>query len=142
MLVSIMLVGKFVSNNGVLEYGVRARVLYGKLQGFLWFRVQGFLWKTIGNHGKRLSQRIPTGSLFSYCSLTGISENFRRPPGVHGRMQSRNPVHPVSITRFPSFRTQTLENLSVDSVNKWIPEQPRPWRKSCERESCYADRAP
>ena len=27
-------------------------------------------------------------------------------------------VHPVSITRFPSFRTQTLESLSVDSVNK------------------------
>ena len=22
-------------------------------------------------------------------------------------------------------------------MNKWIPEQPRPWRKSCERESCY-----
>ena len=39
-------------------------------------------------------------------------------------------VHTVSITRFPSFRTQPLESLSVDSVNKWIPEQPRPWRKS------------
>ena len=22
-----------------------------------------------------------------------------------------------------------------------LPEQPRPWRKSCERESCYGDRA-
>ena len=30
----------------------------------------------------------------------------------------------------PSFRTQPLENLSVDSVKKWIPEQPSPWRKS------------
>ena len=39
-------------------------------------------------------------------------------------------IHPVSVTRFPSFRTQPLENLSVDSVNKWIPEQPSPWRKS------------
>ena len=39
-------------------------------------------------------------------------------------------LHPVSITRFPSFRTQALESLSVDSVSKWIPEQPRPWRKS------------
>ena len=29
-------------------------------------------------------------------------------------------VHPVSITRFPFFRVQTLENLSVDSVsNQW-----------------------
>ena len=25
-------------------------------------------------------------------------------------------------------------------MNKWIPEQPRPWRKSCWRESCYGDR--
>ena len=49
-------------------------------------------------------------------------------------------LHPVSITRFPSFRTQTLESLSVDSVNKQVPEQPRPWRKSCERESCCGDR--
>ena len=39
-------------------------------------------------------------------------------------------LHPVSITRFPSFRTQPLESLSVDSANKWIPEQPSPWRKS------------
>ena len=39
-------------------------------------------------------------------------------------------IHPVSITRFPSFRTQPQENLCVDSVNKWIPEQPSPWRKS------------
>ena len=37
-------------------------------------------------------------------------------------------IHPVSVTRFPSFRTQTLENLSVDSV-KWVPGQPSPWRK-------------
>ena len=49
-------------------------------------------------------------------------------------------VHPVSITRFPSFRTQPLENLSVDSVNKWIPEQPSPWRKSCYGDRVY--RAP
>ena len=25
-------------------------------------------------------------------------------------------------------------------MNKWVPEQPRPWRKSCEGESCYVDR--
>ena len=49
-------------------------------------------------------------------------------------------MHPVSITRFPSFRTQTLGNLTPLPMNKWVPEQPRPWRKSCERESCYGDR--
>ena len=48
-------------------------------------------------------------------------------------------VSPVSMTRFPSFRTQTLESLSRYLRNKWVPEQPRPWRKSCERESCYGD---
>ena len=25
-------------------------------------------------------------------------------------------------------------------MNKWVPEQPSPWRKSSKRESCYADR--
>ena len=25
-------------------------------------------------------------------------------------------------------------------MNKWVPEQPRPWRKSCEGESCDGDR--
>ena len=25
-------------------------------------------------------------------------------------------------------------------MNKWVPEQPSPWRKSWERESCYGDR--
>ena len=44
-------------------------------------------------------------------------------------------IHPVSITRFPSLRTQPLENLSVDSVTKWTPEQPSPWRNSWERKS-------
>ena len=49
-------------------------------------------------------------------------------------------LHPVSVTRFPSFRTQTLENLSHYLLQKTMSEQPRPWRKSCERESCYGDR--
>ena len=49
-------------------------------------------------------------------------------------------LHPVSVTRFPSFRTQTLENLSRYLWNKWVPEQPRPWRKSCDGESCDGDR--
>ena len=50
------------------------------------------------------------------------------------------PVHPVSVRRFPSCRTQPLENLTPLPMNKWISEQPSPWRKSCKRESCYGDR--
>ena len=35
-------------------------------------------------------------------------------------------VHPVCITRFPSFRTQPLENLSVDSVTNGFLSNPAP----------------
>ena len=49
-------------------------------------------------------------------------------------------LHPVSLGRSPSFRTQPLESLTPLSINKWVPEQPGPWRKSSERESCYGDR--
>ena len=38
-------------------------------------------------------------------------------------------LHPVSVRRFPSFRTQPLENLTPLHMNKWISEQPSPWRK-------------
>ena len=48
--------------------------------------------------------------------------------------------HPVSVRRFPSFRTQPLESLTSLSMNKWVPEQPSPWRNSSKRESCYGDR--
>ena len=33
-------------------------------------------------------------------------------------LSNNNSIRPVSITRFPSFRTQTRESLSVDSVKK------------------------
>ena len=38
---------------------------------------------------------------------------------VHSRV-----VHPVSITRFPSFRTQTLENLSDlnEKMGSWATQ--------------------
>ena len=49
-------------------------------------------------------------------------------------------IHPVSLRRFPSLRTQPLESLAPLSVNKWVPEQPSPWRKYYKRESCYGDR--
>ena len=35
-------------------------------------------------------------------------------------------IHPVSITRFPFFRTQPLENLSVDSVKNGFLSNPAP----------------
>ena len=49
-------------------------------------------------------------------------------------------LHPVSLRRFLSFRTQPLENITPLSMNKWVPEQPSPFRKSSKRESCYGDR--
>ena len=39
-------------------------------------------------------------------------------------------IHQVSVTRFPSFRTQPLENLSVDSVNNGFLSNPAPGEKS------------
>ena len=53
---------------------------------------------------------------------------------------SRETLHPVSVRRFPSFRTQPLENFMPLPMQKTISEQPSPWRKSSERESCYGDR--
>ena len=49
-------------------------------------------------------------------------------------------VHLVSLRRFPSFRTQPLENITPLSMNKWLPEQPSPWQRYSKRESCYGDR--
>ena len=38
----------------------------------------------------------------------------------------RNRLHPVFITRFPSFRTQPLESLSIDSVKNGFLRSPAP----------------
>ena len=35
-------------------------------------------------------------------------------------------IHPVSVGRFPSFRTQPLANLSVDSVTNGFLSNPAP----------------
>ena len=51
-----------------------------------------------------------------------------------------NSLHPVSVRRFPSFRTQPLDNITPLPMNKWISEQPSPWRKYSKRKSCYGDR--
>ena len=65
------------------------------------------------------------------CVHVFIKPRVDRVPLFKGAATLRSAqVHMVSITRFPSFRTQPLENLSVDSVKKWIPVQPSPWRKS------------
>ena len=37
-----------------------------------------------------------------------------------------NVLHPVSVRRFPSFRTQPLENLSADSVTNRFLSNPAP----------------
>ena len=57
-------------------------------------------------------------------------------------VRNRDPVfgHPVSVRRFPFFRTQPLENLTPLPMNKRISEQPSPCRKYYKRESCYGDR--
>ena len=49
-------------------------------------------------------------------------------------------INPVSVRRFPSFRTQPLENLTLLPMKTWISEQPSPWRKYHKRKSCYGDR--
>ena len=49
------------------------------------------------------------------------------------------PVHPIPITRFRSFRTQPLENLSAAvklPIKKKVSGQPNPWKKSCEGKYC------
>ena len=56
------------------------------------------------------------------------------------RSSRSDTVHPVSVTRFPSFRTQPLENLSHYLWNKRLPSNPAPGEKSSKRESCYGDR--
>ena len=58
---------------------------------------------------------------------TPLSGVFRETGLNQGRFfKSSCCIHPVSITRLPSFRTQTLENLSVDSVKNGFLSNPDP----------------
>ena len=50
------------------------------------------------------------------------------------------PGLPYVRRRSPFSRTQPLENLTQPSMNKWVPEQPSPWRNSSTREPCNGDR--
>ena len=72
----------------------------------------------------------------SSCGLNGLTRSCGYSCGGY----SPPVIHPVSVRRFPSFRTQPLENLTPLPMNKSVPEQPSPWRKSSKRESCYGDR--
>ena len=49
-------------------------------------------------------------------------------------------VHPVSVRRFSSFRTQPLENLSHYLRKKGFLSNPAPGEKYYKRKSCYGDR--
>ena len=51
--------------------------------------------------------------------------SYRYPSPLKQNNKPR-PVHPVSVTRFPSFRTQTLENLSRYLWTKKILSNPDP----------------
>ena len=69
----------------------------------------------------------------SIGSLPGKSESrnlsrddLRRERLVVLSAALRPVLHLVSITRFPSFRTQPLENLSVDSVTNGFLSNPAP----------------
>ena len=55
---------------------------------------------------------VPTIADFCFNAETNYSDT----PGLHYKI--------------PVFSDPAPGNLSVDSVNKWIPEQPSPWRKS------------
>ena len=51
----------------------------------------------------------------------------------------------IEYTRSPSqdfrlFGARPWKVLAATNEKKTISERPRPWRKSCERESCYGDR--
>ena len=65
----------------------------------VWGTGSGFLRKSTGANGRK---RLSTNTYRNNCVfvLTEISENIRKPPGVNGRMQPRNPVFqfPLSIT--------------------------------------------
>ena len=70
--------------------------------------------------------------------MQDLTQSFIR-AGLKELLLARCFIHPVSVTRFPCFRTQTLESLSRYLWNKWVPAQPRPWRESCDGESCDGD---
>ena len=72
--------------------------------------------------------------------VQGLGFRVLKKMRIGGVPMESQELHPVSVRRFPSFRTQPLENLTPLSMNKWVPEQPSPWRKSSKRESCFGDR--
>ena len=92
------------------ECGVRAPVFYGNPR------------EQTGESG---FPRWPTGSLF--CSYRNLLENLRKPPGVYGRMYSRNPV----ITPVPSEASKSRELTSSSGRPPASPPSPRPAPRTC-----------
>ena len=54
--------------------------------------------------------------------------------------QSLAPATPGLRQKIPVFSDPAPEKYQPLPMNKWVPEQPSPWRKSSQRESCYGDR--
>ena len=57
--------------------------------------------------------------MFVYTSLSSAVDR-------NAWFRGAGKLHPVSVRRFPSFRTQPLENLSVDSLNNGFLSNPAP----------------
>ena len=58
--------------------------------------------------------------------MSNIDMSITNTPGLHHKISVFSDPDPGKSYPLP--------------MKKTISEQPRPWRKSCERESCYGDR--
>ena len=80
----------------------------------------------------------------SFRNVKGLLTNKAKHMFVRARtlkvLFTDKALHPVSLRRSPSFRTEPLENITPLPMNKWVPEQPSPWRKYYKRKYCYGDR--
>ena len=103
-----------------------------------------FFLQDVGFQYARVSAQQKHDEISEIDRFGGFLLRRRRLEPVVGEVGARREgqgLHPVSLRRFPSFRTQPLENLTPLSMNKWVPEQPSPWRKSSKWDSCYGDQA-
>ena len=87
-----------------------------------------------------ISFGITTKQNHNKTNTTKQNNNIQKTSNNKQTNKNKEAIHPVSVRRFPSFRTRPLESLKPLPMNKWISEQPSPWRKSSQRESCYGDR--
>ena len=59
---------------------------------------------------------------------------------IHLKLMSIHRDTPGLRYKIPVFSDPAPGKSQPLPMNKRISEQPSPWRKSCERESCYGDR--